>query len=64
MCLACEMDALWFAEMEAAALRAKAGAEGKPTPDQAAPLTAAVDAKPEPQPPFTSPFRCEETRSE
>jgi hypothetical protein len=60
MCLACEMDGWWFAEMEAAALRAKADADGKPAPDKPDTLTAAVDPKPQ----AASLFVCEETRSE
>ena len=45
MCLACEMDALWFAEMEAAALRASAvrAADGSTAGTAAQPGEAASD---------------------
>jgi hypothetical protein len=68
MCLACEMDAWWFAEMEAAALRANADAGAKPVPDNGDHLTAAdvasTEPKSDPKPAPASPFWCEETRSE
>ena len=80
MCLACEMDALWFAELEAAAGQA-AGTAGVSSPS---PLVGegggggsggdGVDVPHTPTPtPDPSPqggggqksgFRCEETRSE
>ena len=77
MCLACEMDTLWLAEMVAAAERARAEADGKPPADQPdGTATAASETKLEPRPesppesrikPKTetkNPFVCEEIRSE
>jgi len=63
MCLACEMDALWLAEMAEEAARARAAADGKPPADKAdAAATSEPAAKPGPSP--ANPFFCEETRSE
>ena len=63
MCLACEMDALWLAEMVEEAARTRAVADGKPPADKAdAVATSEPTAKPEPS--TTNPFFCEETRSE
>jgi hypothetical protein len=64
MCLACEMDGWWFAEMEAAAAR---------TPGTAGVPPALQDGVPSPTPapsetaggtPAVPGFVCEETRSE
>jgi hypothetical protein len=66
MCLACEMDALWFAEMEAAA-RATPGSAGAPpalseepngVEDELPKSACGTPAVP------ASPFLCKETRSE
>jgi hypothetical protein len=50
MCLACEMDALWFAEMEAAA-RATSGSAGDPPvlPGEIAPLHGGPAPSPRPK---------------
>jgi hypothetical protein len=75
MCLACEMDALWFAELEAAAGQA-AGTAGVPPalPRQGAVAqedgsataggTPAVPGSRAGGTPALPGFRCEETRSE
>jgi hypothetical protein len=75
MCLACEMDALWFAELEAAAGQA-AGTAGVPPalPPQGAVAqedgsqraggTPAVPGSRAGGTPALPGFRCEETRSE
>jgi hypothetical protein len=69
MCLACEMDALWFAEMEAAA-GATPGTAGVPpavetapapgSPERAGGTPAVVGGVP---PTVPSRFHCEETGS-
>jgi hypothetical protein len=75
MCLACEMDALWFAEMEAAAGATSGTAGATPAlSGETAPLRGGPAPSPRkrgevnsaggtPALP-TSRFRCEETRSE
>jgi hypothetical protein len=67
MCLACEIDALWFAEMEAAA---SGTAGGRPAVETAFPAPGSLEragetpALPGGVPPTVpSRFRCEETGS-
>ena len=63
MCLACEMDALWFAEMEAA--RAAPRTAGAP-PAASAPSPQRGEVKKAGETPAVqgSGFRCEETGSQ
>jgi hypothetical protein len=63
MCLACEMDALWFAELEAAAL--VSGTAGVPPalPDSST-SPPADSSRRVGGTPATPGFRCEETGSE
>jgi hypothetical protein len=64
MCLACEMDALWFAELEAAAARAPGTAGVSPAvPDSATSPTPVASEKARVTPAAPG-FRCEETGSE
>jgi hypothetical protein len=65
MCLACEMDALWFAEMEAAE-RATPGTAGVPPAvknDPASQAPGSLERAGETPALPASRFRCEETGS-
>jgi hypothetical protein len=63
MCLACEMDALWFAEMEAAA-GATPGTAGGPPPVVTDPASMAPGSLERAGgTPAVPGFRCEETGS-
>jgi hypothetical protein len=73
MCLACEMDTLWLAEMVAEAERARAEADGKLPAGQPdgvanavpeAKLEPKTERKSEPKAETKNPFVCEEIRSE
>jgi hypothetical protein len=62
MCLACEMDALWFAEMQEAVVRAKAEADGKASDGEAP--AGKPEAAPAAPPAAAGAFVCEETPPE
>ena len=63
MCLACEMDALWFAEMEAAA-GATPGTAGVPPAVETYPASLAPGSLERAgETPAVPGFRCEETGS-
>jgi hypothetical protein len=64
MCLACEMDALWFAELEAAAARAPATAGVSPALPGSSASPTPVASEKAGATPAASGFRCEETGSE
>jgi hypothetical protein len=64
MCLACEMDALWFAEMEAAAARAPGTAGVPPALPDSSTSPAPESSLRAGRTPAAPGFRCEETSSE
>jgi hypothetical protein len=64
MCLACEMDAWWFAEMEAAALQAAGTAGVPPALPEGSTSPTADSSQRAGGTPAVPGFRCEETRSE
>ena len=66
MCLACEMDALWFAEMEAQAARAAAPLPGgdAPVPAEERLTSGGCDPTSSRREEVKTGFFCEEIRSE
>lgn len=68
MCLACEMDALWFAEVEAAAANTPGSAGVPPALEDGSTSSTPVSLETAGGTPAipvpVSRFRCEETRSE
>jgi hypothetical protein len=65
MCLACEMDAWWFAEMERTASATPPGSAGVPPALSDSPASPATGSLEEVGgTPARPPFICEETRSE